>query len=136
MFFLGRDKTHDKNFLKKIQLNIYCMLVFNKAYNYYQQFAKCIVDEMNKLYVFLSNNTTISAKEIALRYKRRRGIELLFKKMKQNFQLHNFYGENENAIRMQIWCSLIAQLLLSILQQKAKVKKHFQLLQQWLGCIW
>jgi hypothetical protein len=49
----------------------------------------------------------------------------LFKKMKQNFQLHYFYGETENAIRTQVWCTLIAQLLLTVLQQKAKVKKAF-----------
>jgi len=28
--------------------------------------------------------------------------------MKQNFQLHYFYGENENAIRTKVWCTLIA----------------------------
>ncbi len=48
-----------------------------------------------------------------------------FKKMKQNFQLHYFYGETENAIRTQVWCTLIAQLLLTVLQQKSKVKKAF-----------
>ena len=45
--------------------------------------------------------------------------------MKQNFQLHYFYGESENAIRTQVWCTLIAQLLLTVLQQKVKVKKAF-----------
>jgi len=68
---------------------------------------------------------TISAEEIALIYKNRWGIEILFKKMKQNFQLHYFYGETENAIRTQVWCTLIAQLLLNVLQQKANVKKAF-----------
>ena len=82
-------------------------------------------DEMNREYIFLSNNMTISAEEIAQIYKKRWGIELLFKKMKQNFQLHYFYGESENAIRTQVWCTLIAQLLLSVLQQKANVKKAF-----------
>ena len=45
--------------------------------------------------------------------------------MKQNFQLSYFYGENENAIRTQVWCTLIAQLLLTVLQKQAKVKKAF-----------
>ena len=45
--------------------------------------------------------------------------------MKQNFQLSYFYGENENAIRTQVWCTLIAQLLLTVLQKKANVKKAF-----------
>lgn len=58
-------------------------------------------------------------------YKKRWGIELLFKKMKQNFQLHYFYGENENAIRLQVWCNLIAQLLMTVIQRKADTKKAF-----------
>ncbi|MDH6312260.1 hypothetical protein M2137_001030 [Parabacteroides sp. PFB2-10] len=60
-------------------------------------------------------------------YKKRWTIELLFKKMKQNFQLHYFYGENENAIRIQIWCTLIVQLFLTVLQRKAGTKKAFSI---------
>ena len=50
---------------------------------------------------------------------------MLFTKMKQNFQLHYFYGENENAIRTQVWCTLIAQLLLTVIQEIAQTKKAF-----------
>ena len=45
--------------------------------------------------------------------------------MKQNFQLHYFYGENENAIKTQVWCTLIAQLLLTVIQKKTGIKKAF-----------
>jgi len=51
--------------------------------------------------------------------------QLLFKKMKQYFQLHYFYGENENAIRTQVWSTLIAQLLLTVIQKIAQTKKAF-----------
>ena len=33
-------KMHDKNFLKDIQVPPFSMLVFDKAYNYYKQFAQ------------------------------------------------------------------------------------------------
>jgi hypothetical protein len=152
-------KVHDKNFLKDIRVPEFSMIVFDKAYNYYKQFAQWTTaniyfvtrqksnaiyevlqtlseqtlpdkqagvlkeeiiqisykqkkevqtlklrrisyqDEKNRQYVFICNNFIITAEEIALIYKKRWGIELLFKKMKQNFQLHYFYGENENAIR-------------------------------------
>ena len=85
----------------------------------------CYQDEKGRKYVFICNNFIITAEEIALIYKKRWGIELLFKKMKQNFQLHYFYGENENAIRKQVWCTLIAPLLLTVLQKKAAIKKAF-----------
>ena len=85
----------------------------------------CYQDEKNRKFVFLSNNMEIPAIEIAQIYKKRWGIELLFKKMKQNFQQNYFYGENENAIRTQVWCTLICQLLLTVLQESMKLKKAF-----------
>jgi hypothetical protein len=78
----------------------------------------CYRDEKNRHYVFITNNLILDATEIALIYKKRWGIELLFKKMKQNFQLHYFYGESVNAIKTQVWCTLIAQLLLTVIQKK------------------
>lgn len=143
-------RVHDKNFLKDIVVPKHSMLVFDKAYNYYEQFGRwtdasiyfvsrqksnavytvikrvshqtrvkgvvmvtreqcievrykvdkeertlllrrvCYQDEQNRQYVFISNNLEITAQEIALIYKKRWGIEQLFKKMKQNFQLHYF----------------------------------------------
>lgn len=186
-------KVHDKNFLKSLALISHSMIVFDKAYNYYHQFAlwtgqhvyfvtrlkknavytivethkigyrkkdiakvlkdqiiemiyypedengkrqtkikKTIKlrkvayqDERNRYFEFLTNNFEITAEEVAFLYKKRWGIELLFKKMKQNFQLHYFYGENENAIRTQVWCTLIAQLLMTVIQKKAQTKKAF-----------
>jgi hypothetical protein len=186
-------KVHDKNFLKSLELISHSMIVFDKAYNYYHQFAlwtqndvyfvtrmkknavytvkevkrthyrkkgqaKVIRDEIieleyhpedengeqnlkvkhslqlrkvsyqdeqNRYYEFLTNNFDIEAEEVAFLYKKRWGIEILFKKMKQNFQLHYFYGENENAIYTQVWCTLIAQLLLTVTQKIAQAKKAF-----------
>ena len=85
----------------------------------------CYQDERNRYYEFLTNNFDIEAEEVAFLYKKRWGIEILFKKMKQNFQLHYFYGENENAIYTQVWCTLIAQLLLTVTQKIAAAKKAF-----------
>ncbi len=49
-------------------------------------------------------------------YRRRWQIESLFKQIKQNFPLKYFYGESANAIKIQIWVTLIANLFLSLLQ--------------------
>ena len=37
--------------------------------------------------------------------------------MKQNFPLKYFYGESANAIKIQIWVTLIANLLLMVMQK-------------------
>lgn len=70
--------------------------------------------------VLLTNNFELDAEEIIAIYKRRWQIELLFKQLKQNFPLKYFYGESVNAIKTQIWVTLIANLLLSIVRKKVK----------------
>ncbi len=51
-------------------------------------------------------------------YKKRWEIELLFKKIKQNFPLQYFYGDNKNAIQIQIWCTHIFLLLISLMKKR------------------
>ncbi len=75
-------------------------------------------EEKNKAYYFLTNLFDLPAEQIALLYKKRWEIELLFKKIKQNFPLQYFYGDNQNAIQIQIWCSLIALLLITFMKKQ------------------
>ena len=82
-------------------------------------------DEKGRIYQFITNNWQISPEEVALIYKYRWTIELVFKKLKQNFQLHFFYSESENGIKTQVWVTLIAHLLLTVLKRKSKSNKAF-----------
>lgn len=70
--------------------------------------------------VLLTNNFELDPEEIIEIYKRRWQIELLFKQLKQNFPLKYFYGESINAIQTQIWVTLIANLLLTVIKKKVK----------------
>jgi hypothetical protein len=74
--------------------------------------------EMNKAFYFLTNLFEEEAGQIALLYKKRWKVELLFKKIKQNFPLQYFYGENKNAIQIQLWCTLIALLLITFMKKQ------------------
>ena len=78
-----------------------------------------------KVYVFITNNFTLPALQIATIYKNRWMIELLFKQIKQNFPLRYFWGNSTNAIKMQVYCVLIAQLLMVVIRKKAATKKSF-----------
>ena len=60
----------------------------------------------------------IPAEEIAQIYKKRLQIELLFKQLKQNFPLKYFLRDNENAIIIQIWSVMLANLLFMILKSQ------------------
>lgn len=74
---------------------------------------------LDRIFQFISSSTTYTALQIADIYKRRWQIELLFKRLKQNMPLMNFLGDNENAIKIQIYCALIADLLLKIIMKGA-----------------
>ena len=79
----------------------------------------------NKVYEFITNNFELEAITIAEIYRYRWQIELFFKKLKQNFQLQYFVGDNQNAIEIQIWCALISVLLLTVIHQYNKSKMAF-----------
>ena len=65
----------------------------------------------------LIHHARIITYEIIEIYRKRWEIELLFKQIKQNFPLKYFYGESANAIKIQIWVTLIANLLLMVMKK-------------------
>lgn len=73
--------------------------------------------KLPKLISLLTNDMEFDPSEIIAMYRKRWEIELLFKQMKQNFPLKYFYGESANAIKIQIWITLIANLLLMVMQK-------------------
>ncbi len=81
--------------------------------------------EKDRTFEFLTNNFSLPAEHIADLYKKRWQIELLFKRIKQNFPLKYFLGDNENAIKIQIWCAFIADLLIKLVQVQLKRKWAF-----------
>lgn len=76
--------------------------------------------ENQRLFEFITNNFDLSAEKIALIYKKRWQIELLFKQLKQNFPLKYFLGDNENAIEIQIWSAMLANLLITLVKGQIK----------------
>ena len=74
----------------------------------------------HKLISLLTNDMEFDPSEIIEIYRKRWEIELLFKQIKQNFPLKYFYGESANAIKIQIWVTLIANLLLMVMQKQLK----------------
>lgn len=76
-----------------------------------------------KLASLLTNDMKMEVEEIIAIYRERWKIELLFKQLKQNFPLRYFYGESANAIKIQIWVTLIANVLLMVMQKR--IKRHW-----------
>lgn len=82
-----------------------------------------VYDEINdQELVLLTNNLSWTADTISQLYKARWDVEVFFKHLKQNFHVKTFVGTSENAVRIQMWCSLIAILVVKYLKHKAKYK--------------
>jgi hypothetical protein len=59
-------------------------------------------DKYKKAFVYITNNFELTAMEIGAIYNNRWQIETFFKKLKQNFPLTYFFGDNVNAIEIQV----------------------------------
>lgn len=75
---------------------------------------------LKREFEFLTNLFDMRPDLVSAIYKLRWQIELLFKQLKQNFPLKYFLGDNENAIKIQIYCALIANLLMTVIQKMLK----------------
>lgn len=88
---------------------------------------------IEKRLTFITNNFSCDAHIIAELYRRRWDIEIFFRWLKQNLRIKKFYGTSRNAIETQIWCALIAYLLIAILKKRYKLKQSIQRILQILS---
>ena len=95
-----------------------------------QQMRRVVVysAKYKKAFVYITNNFDLTAIEIAAIYANRWQIETFFKKLKQNFPLTYFFGDNSNAIEIQVWCALIALLLLDVTHKDHNSTMPFSIL--------
>ena len=77
--------------------------------------------ESGKTLVFLTNNMTLSALQIAALYKNRWQVELFFKWIKQHLRIKKFLGTSENAVKTQIWCAVATYVLIAIIKKELHV---------------
>lgn len=97
-----------------------------KTQNQYPEAIRRVVfyDKItNKTFVFYTNNTEITAEEVALLYKYRWRVELFYKWLKQHLKIKQFYGTTENAVRIQIYCAIISYCLIAIIEHDLKLER-------------
>ncbi|MEJ6505610.1 MAG: IS4 family transposase [Crocinitomicaceae bacterium] len=90
--------------------------------------ARLIVfkDHVNgKVLKFISNMFDYHDTTIIQLYKYRWNIEVLFKQLKQNFELSYFFSDSSEGIKTQIWIALIAQLIFSVIHRQIKENEAF-----------
>jgi transposase len=82
---------------------------------------------------FLTNHLTIKAITVASLYKERWKVELFFKWIKQNLKIKRFYGNSENAVKIQVWIAICDYLLLAIIRKQLKIKMSLTQMMQVLS---
>lgn len=95
----------------------------NKDYPDLLRRVKFYDSETGNTYVFLTNNFTITALQVAMLYKLRWQIELFFKWIKGHLKIKVFWGESENAVRTQIWVAMCTYLAVAMLKKECRIEQ-------------
>jgi hypothetical protein len=83
-------------------------------------------DKVNdQTFHFLTNNFHFNASTVAGIYKDRWQIETFFKRFKQTSPVKYFLGDNDNAIKIQLWCAFIKDLLIKIIKDRLSRRWSF-----------
>lgn len=80
-------------------------------------------EEHKREFIFFTNALDISPLIVAELYHQRWKIELFFKWLKQHLKIKKFWGETENAVRIQIYSAITAFCTMAIVQKKLGVKR-------------
>lgn len=79
--------------------------------------------DIDKHFVFLTNNFNLPALTIAQLYRCRWSVELFFKWIKQNLRIKAFFGTSDNAVKTQIWIALCVYVLVAIIKKELKIDR-------------
>ena len=77
--------------------------------------------EEGKVYVYLTNLHEITPEMVPVLYRMRWQIELFFRWIKQHLRIRHFYGNSLNAVKTQVWISVIVYLIVAILHKEMKL---------------
>ena len=86
--------------------------------------------ESGRKFIFFTNALDISSLKVTELYHNRWQIELFFKWLKQHLKIKKFWGETENAVRIQIYTAITAYCMMAIVQKKMGVERSiYEMLQ-------
>ena len=86
--------------------------------------------ETGKSLVFLTNQMDLPPLTIAMLYKRRWGIELFFRWIKQHLRLRVFLSRSPNGVKIQVWSALCAYLLVVLAKHRLGLSQNAYLIAQ------
>lgn len=86
--------------------------------------------ESDRKFIFFTNALDINSLKVAELYHNRWQIELFFKWLKQHLKIKKFWGETENAVRIQIYTAITTYCMIAIVQKKMSIERSiYEMLQ-------
>ena len=89
--------------------------------------------DIDRRFVFLTNNFSVPAQTIAALYKYRWRIELFFKWIKQHLRIKKFYGTSVNSVKIQVWTAISVYILVAIIKKELGIKQDIYTILQVLS---
>lgn len=145
-FFVIREKGHPayevisgEDFLEGedniIRDQTICFTGKNNQKHYPAELRRIVyyAPELQRTFTYYTNNFYLDAKDIALLYRYRWQVELFFKWIKQHLQVKTFWGESENAVRIQIHVAIITYCLIGIIEHDLKLNRPIMEVMRILG---
>lgn len=91
------------------------------------------IPDLKETFTFYTNNFMLSPEQVAFLYKCRWLVELFFKWIKQHLRVTTFWGNSENAVRIQIYAAICTYCLIAIIQHKMKLERNIYEVMRVLG---
>lgn len=86
--------------------------------------------ESDRKFIFFTNALDINSLKVTELYHNRWQIELFFKWLKQHLKIKKFWGETENAVRIQIYTAITTYCMIAIVQKKMSIERSiYEMLQ-------
>lgn len=103
------------------------VILYDKRSKKTQKFLRLIIaneKESGEVFYFLTNNKTLTTKEVAEIYKQRWEIEVFFKFIKQHLNFSHLLSRNINGVKVIMYMTLITAILLIVYKKLNGLKGY------------
>lgn len=89
--------------------------------------------ERKRTFTYYTNNFYLKARDIAFLYKNRWAVESFFKWMKGHLRVKSFWGNTENAVRIQIYVAITTYCTVAIIERTLDLNRSIYEVMRVLG---
>lgn len=89
--------------------------------------------ELKRTFTYYTNDFYLKAKDIAFLFKNRWAVETFFKWMKGHLRIKSFWGNTENAVRIQIYVAIITYCTVAIIERTLQLNRSIYEVMRILG---